>query len=108
MDITTIVHGGLTSLTLAPFNSLLLALQHLLHIVGVGLLVTKSVLVWRDSYVSFWICHCVFRRIVRCTMDSVGIVGESQFRKFQKKSALEMKDMKKYRSAYMTATEHIW
>lgn len=60
VDITTKARGDLTSLTLAPFKGLLLPLQQFLHAICVALRVTKSVIVWRDSYVSFWIVTACF------------------------------------------------
>lgn len=52
--------GGITSFTLAPFRGILLPIQHLLHDVCVGLRITTSIVVWRDSYVSFWIVTACF------------------------------------------------
>ncbi len=60
VDITTKARGDLSSFTLAPFRGLLLPLQQILHGICIILRVTKSVIVWRDSYVSFWIVTACF------------------------------------------------
>lgn len=60
VDIMSKAKGGISSITLAPFKGLLLPLQHLLHHICVILRVTNSVVVWRDSYLSFWIVTSCF------------------------------------------------
>lgn len=55
VDIMTQARGGLSSLTLAPFKGVLLPLQRALHGICIMLRITKSIVVWRESLISFWI-----------------------------------------------------
>lgn len=60
VDITTKARGGLSSLTLAPFRGILLPLQQILHAVCITLRVSHSVVIWRDSFVAFWLATICF------------------------------------------------
>jgi len=60
VDITTSASGGLSSITLAPLQGILLPLQRALHFVCVLLRVSNSIVVWRDSFVTFWLTTVCF------------------------------------------------
>lgn len=60
IDVTTKARGDVTSIALAPFKELLLPLQQLLHGTCLLLRVACSVIVWRDSYIAFWIVTASF------------------------------------------------
>ena len=60
IDVTTKSRGDITTIALAPFKDLLLPLQQVLHGLCIALRVGCSVVVWRDSYVAFWIVTASF------------------------------------------------
>jgi hypothetical protein len=60
VDISTKEGGGLAQIALAPFKSILLPAQLHVHKICVALRVTKSIVMWRESGVAFWIVTASF------------------------------------------------